>query len=89
MTEKGKNKMLRGAVFTITGGILWGFSGTCGQYLMQHKGADAGWLTVVRMICAGVILLAVGFWRRERQHDWNLEKQRGMPSGWYYLPYAG
>ena len=63
MTEKGKNKMLRGAVFTITGGILWGFSGTCGQYLMQHKGADAGWLTVVRMICAGVILLAVGFWR--------------------------
>ena len=42
MTEKGKNKMLRGAVFTITGGILWGFSGTCGQYLMQQKGADAG-----------------------------------------------
>ena len=37
----------------------WGFSGTCGQYLMQVKGVDSGWLTALRMFSAGIILIVV------------------------------
>ena len=51
-------KTLRGTVCAILGGVCWGVSGTVGQYLFTQKGIDSGWLTVVRMLCAGAILLA-------------------------------
>lgn len=43
----------------LTGGVCWGFSGTCGQYLFSVYGADPGWLTCMRMGCAGAVLLAL------------------------------
>lgn len=55
---KIKDKKTRGFLAAVTGGICWGFSGCCGQYLFSEKGMDAGWLTVVRLLCAGALLLA-------------------------------
>ena len=31
-------RAMRGALLTMLGGVLWGFSGTCGQFLLQKKG---------------------------------------------------
>ncbi|MDO5424567.1 MAG: DMT family transporter [Eubacteriales bacterium] len=56
-----------GTLCTISGGILWGFSGTCGQYLFMNYGIDARLLTTIRMVGAGLILLLVGF-LREREN---------------------
>lgn len=53
-----RRKTLRGTICAILGGFCWGMSGTVGQFLFTQKGIDSGWLTVVRMLCAGVILLA-------------------------------
>ncbi|MBR2667592.1 MAG: EamA family transporter [Oscillospiraceae bacterium] len=39
--------------------VCWGFSGTCGQYLFQIKGVNASWLTAVRMLSSGIILLII------------------------------
>lgn len=55
---KGRKK-LRGLVCGIAGGICWGFSGCCGQYLFEQKNVPSGWLTAVRLLCAGIILLLV------------------------------
>lgn len=55
MADKRK---LRGAVCAMLGGICWGASGTVGQYLFTHKGVDSGYLTVIRLLCAGVLLTA-------------------------------
>ena len=49
----------RGAALTILGGLLWGFSGTCGQFLLQRKGITSEFLVPVRLISAGAILLAI------------------------------
>lgn len=38
------------------GGIFWGFSGTCGQYLFQNYNVDYQWLTAVRLLTSGIIL---------------------------------
>lgn len=38
---------------------MWGFSGTCGQYLFTYKNLDSAWVTVTRMIFAGLLLLAL------------------------------
>lgn len=49
----------RGAALTILGGLLWGFSGTCGQFLLQRKGIASEFLVPVRLMSAGAILLAI------------------------------
>ena len=52
-TKKRKNsekQKIRGFLFALFGGILWGFSGTCGQYLFTFEDLDSEWLTVTRML---------------------------------------
>lgn len=56
-----------GVVCTLAGGTLWGFSGTCGQYLFLNYGVAAGWVTSVRMLCAGMILLIIGMLTQREQ----------------------
>ena len=54
-------KTYRGLLFVIAGGIFWGFSGACGQYIFENYSADTKWLTSIRMLCAGIILIIIGF----------------------------
>ena len=60
-------KTLRGTICAILGGFCWGISGTVGQFLFAQKGIDSGWLTVVRMLCAGAILLLAAALRYPRE----------------------
>lgn len=48
-----------GVFCALAGGALWGLSGTIGQYLFLEKQMSSEWLTVVRMLAAGVLLLLV------------------------------
>lgn len=57
MTEK-KNLKMRGVFLTLLGGILWGFCGSCGQYLFQYKEVTSGWLVPFRLTFAGLLILA-------------------------------
>ena len=49
-------KLWRGIFCTLAGGIGWGFSGACGQYLFTFQDVRPDWLTVLRMIIAGILL---------------------------------
>lgn len=49
----------KGILYTLIGGACWGISGTCGQYLCSARGIDTRWLTNVRLLGAGVILLVI------------------------------
>lgn len=62
-----RDKMLRGVLLTLTGGIFWGLSGACGQFLLQAKGVPTGWLVSVRLLSAGAILLLLCLLRGEKQ----------------------
>lgn len=57
-------EMMRGTLLTLAGGTLWGFSGTCGQYLMQQKGVTSDWLVPIRLTLAGLVLLLICGLRR-------------------------
>jgi len=50
-----------GPFITIIAGILWGFSGTCGQYIFERFPIDPSHLTALRMLSAGFILICIGF----------------------------
>lgn len=45
-----------GICCTLFGGIAWGFSGACGQYLFTNYGVPTDFLTCVRMLISGTIL---------------------------------
>ena len=61
------NKNTRGIFCTLMGGILWGFSGACSDYLFTHYTVDSGWLTVVRMLGAGIVLTALNLTGNRKQ----------------------
>ena len=46
-----------GVIIALLGGILWGFSGVCGQYLFNEKGVSADWLVPYRLFLAGGVLV--------------------------------
>ena len=50
---------IRGTLCAILGGVCWGFSGTMGQFPFSQKGLTTSWVTTVRMLIAGVLLLGV------------------------------
>ncbi len=52
-------KKLKGILLVAIGSILWGASGVSGQYLLQYRGLHSGELVMLRMICAGIILLTI------------------------------
>lgn len=54
-----------GVLFTVVGALLWGVSGTSGQFLLQHRGLTSGWLVAVRMLMAGLILLVLCYKKEE------------------------
>lgn len=50
---------LKGILYALIAGICWGFSGTVGQYLFMYTDMHSGWLTTVRLLSAGAILLVM------------------------------
>lgn len=52
-----RRRFWRGVAAAVVGGALWGFSGTCAQYLYQHYQIDPLFITWVRMLGSGVLFL--------------------------------
>ena len=52
-----KKETIIGTFLTLAGGILWGISGVCGQFLFQNKDVTASWLVPLRLVTAGFLLL--------------------------------
>lgn len=69
------SKNTRGVFFAIAGGIGWGFSGACAQFLFQEYGLDPLWLTSTRMTCAGLALIVVAL-------VWYRRALKGLFSSW-------
>ena len=61
-----KDSFVKGAFLSALGGVCWALSGTFGQYLFEVGGFDAVWLTTVRLLAAGVIMLAISFAKKGR-----------------------
>ncbi len=72
------NKVTRGIVCAALGGIFWGFSGACGQFLFNWYQVDPLWISAVRMMGAAPILmilcLARSSWRSSLLAIWKRPK---------------
>lgn len=74
-----KQEVILGTFLTIIGGILWGISGVCGQFLFQNKEVTASWLVPIRLVTAGVLLLCYYFIKiKGKTFDiWRSKRNRG------------
>ena len=61
-----ENHALRGVICTLLGGIGWGFSGACGQFLLQHAEIPTAQITLIRMFFAGIILILFNLCRKKK-----------------------
>lgn len=49
----------KGILMALIGSIFWGGSGVAAQFILQEKGMTADYLTAVRTIVAGILLLSI------------------------------
>ncbi|WP_316252431.1 EamA family transporter [Bacillus sp. YC2] len=64
-----------GIVLVLIGAILWGVSGTVAQYLFQHQHFNTEWLTSVRLLMSGILLLGIAY-RKEKRRIWSVWKDK-------------
>lgn len=55
-----KTNQKLGIIITLFAGTLWGFSGTCGQYIFENFNSDPGKLTAARLLLSGLMLTIIG-----------------------------
>ena len=55
--DTSKKRTLRGILCTTIGGVCSGFSSTCGQYLFSEYQVSSLWLTCVRLLAGGSLLI--------------------------------
>lgn len=53
------NRRALGIASTLAGASIWGFSGTCSQFLLENYAVSSLFLTMARMLGAGVLFLIV------------------------------
>lgn len=75
---KNKSKM-RGLFFASLGAMSWGISGVCSQYLFMNYDVDSSWLTAIRMVLSGILLLILSAFKDKDKiiKIWSIPKDVG------------
>lgn len=73
-----KSHALRGVLCTTVGGVCWGVSGACGQYLFESCGVPPVWLVCMRMLGGGVLLTLLALIRRRGELAELIRRPRDM-----------
>ncbi len=55
-----------GILITLIAAVMWGFSGTCGQYIFNNFNANPAYLTAVRLLISGFCLIMIGFMKSRK-----------------------
>ncbi|MBM7660932.1 drug/metabolite transporter (DMT)-like permease [Bacillus mesophilus] len=68
------HKMM-GVTLVLVAAILWGVSGTVAQFMFQVKGFNAGWLVVIRLLFAGLLMLMVTY-PKQKHKVWKIWRSK-------------
>ncbi|MBF0805699.1 MULTISPECIES: DMT family transporter [unclassified Streptococcus] len=56
-----KQRIVQGTLYGIISGIVWGLCGIIGQYFFSHYMVETGWITSMRLLIGGVVLLTLAY----------------------------
>ncbi|MBK1439629.1 EamA family transporter [Parapedobacter sp. ISTM3] len=69
------NNHAKGVLMALSAAILWGISGTSGQFLFQQRAMSVEWLMAVRMLGAGILLLILALIQKD-VHIWAIWRNK-------------
>lgn len=69
-------KRRKGIFLVITGAMFWGIGGTVAKKLFQQYAIDVNWLVTTRLLIAGLLLLLVQFFGKDRSQIFGVWKNK-------------
>lgn len=54
-----------GYLMVLSAAVFWGLSGTCAQFLFEHKAISPAWLVSWRLLLGGLLLVTFGLTRKD------------------------
>ena len=80
-----QKKIVKGTVYSLLSGLIWGICGILGEYFFTHYPVSSGWITSMRLLVAGSLVLGLSaFQLRSRLLDIWRDKKNYLP----FLAYA-
>ena len=80
-----QKKIVKGTVYSLLSGLIWGICGILGEYFFTHYPVSSGWITSMRLLVAGSLVLGLSaFQLRTRLLDIWRDKKNYLP----FLVYA-
>lgn len=73
MNLSGRGK---GLILVFAGALFWGIGGTVAQKLFQDYAIDVNWLVTTRLLIAGILLLAIQFFLKDRKQIFDIWKNK-------------
>ena len=83
--NKYQKKIFRGTLYSLLSGLIWGICGILGEYFFTHYQVSSGWITSMRLLFAGsLVLILSAFQLRFQLLDIWRNKKNYLP----FLAYA-
>lgn len=80
-----QKKIVKGTIYSLLSGLIWGICGILGEYFFTHYKVSSGWITSMRLLVAGsLVLILSAFQLRRKLVDIWRDKKNYLP----FLAYA-
>ncbi|VTS69650.1 DMT family transporter [Streptococcus australis] len=78
--NKYQKKIFKGTLYSLLSGLIWGICGILGEYFFAHYQVSSGWITSMRLLLAGsLVLLLSAFQLRFQLLDIWRNKKNYLP----------
>ena len=83
-----QKKIVKGTIYSLLSGLIWGICGILGEYFFTHYKVSSGWITSMRLLVAGsLVLILSAFQLRRKLVDIWRDKKNYLP--FFSLCYFG
>ena len=83
--NKYQKNIFKGTIYSLLSGLIWGICGILGEYFFAHYQVSSGWITSMRLLVAGsVVLFLSSFQLRSQLFDIWKKRKNYLP----FLTYA-
>lgn len=62
-----QKKIVKGTIYSLLSGLIWGICGILGEYLFTHYTVSSGWITSMRLLVAGSLVLILSAFQLRRK----------------------
>lgn len=76
--NKYQKQIFKGTLYALLSGIVWGICGILGEYFFAHYSVTSGWITSMRLVIAGLVVLVIaaiqdskkiwGIWKKKKEY---------------------